>query len=169
MSRSPLVLDDFSEAAPDAVSWTVFTDRVMGGVSEAQAHLAIVHGRRALRLQGRVSLERNGGFVQMARPLGQGATPLDASGTLGLQLDVCGVPGPYFVHLRTVHTRAPWQYYRAPLPVTAEWRSVHVPWSVFTPGGLGQPLDVRGLLRLGVVGGTAAFDADVSLARLVIE
>lgn len=169
MSHVPLVLDDFSETTPDAATWTVFTDRVMGGVSDAEAHLAQVQGRRALRLQGRVSLERNGGFVQVARPLAAGTAPLDATGTDGLQLDVCGAPGPYFVHLRTVHTRAPWQYYRAPLPVTAEWRTVSVPWSAFTPGGLAQPLDVRGLLRLGVVGGTAAFDADISLARLVIE
>jgi len=140
----------------------------MGGVSVAHARLAIVHGRRALQLRGRVSLDRNGGFVQMARPLGEAAAPLDATGTHGLQLEVCGASGPYFVHLRTVHTRAPWQYYRAPLPVAAAWCRVDVPWTAFTPGGLAQPLDVRGLLRLGVVGGTAAFDAEISLARLVI-
>ncbi len=169
MSHLPLVLDDFSQAEHDAASWSVFTDRVMGGVSDARARLAIVDGRRALQLQGRVSLERNGGFVQMARPLGDSGAPLDATGSHGLQLDVCGSPGPYFVHLRTVHTRAPWQYYRAPLPVIAAWRTVAVPWSAFTPGGLSQPLDVRGLLRLGVVAGTAAFDADIALARLLIE
>jgi hypothetical protein len=168
MSNLPLVLDDFSQARHDAARWSVFTDRVMGGVSVAQAQVAIVQGRRALRLQGQVSLANNGGFVQVARPLGSESTPLDATGTDGLQLDVCGMPGRYFVHLRTVHTRAPWQYYRAPLPVAAEWHTVAVPWSAFTPGGLSQPLDVRGLLRLGVVGGAEAFDADVALARLVI-
>jgi hypothetical protein len=168
MSNLPLVLDDFSQAPDDAGRWSVFTDRVMGGVSVAQAQLTTVLGRRALRLQGRVSLANNGGFVQVARPLGGGDAPLDATGTSGLQLDVCGTPGRYFVHLRTVHTRAPWQYYRAPLPVAAEWHTVSVPWSAFTPGGLSQALDVRGLLRLGVVGGSEAFDADVALARLAI-
>lgn len=169
MSNHPLVLDDLSLAEHDAARWSVFTDRVMGGLSVAQAQLVIVQGRRALRLQGRVSLANNGGFVQVARPLSTGEVPLDATGTNGLQLDVCGAPGAYFVHLRTVQTRAPWQYYRAPLPVSGEWRTVSVPWSAFTPGGLSQPLDVRGLLRLGLVGGTQAFDADVALARLVIE
>lgn len=168
MSPFPLVLDDFSLAHHDASAWSVFTDRVMGGVSVAQAQLVSVRGRRALRLQGRVSLERNGGFVQVARPLTEDTAPLDASGTLGLQLEVCGAPGPYFVHVRTVHTRAPWQYYRAPLTVETEWRTVQVPWTAFTPGGLAHPLDVRGLLRIGMVAGTVAFDADVSLARLAV-
>lgn len=169
MSQSALVLDDFSDPDSPASPWSVFTDRVMGGLSVADATLEPVQGRRTLRLRGRVSLERNGGFVQVARPVGDGATPLDVTGTRGLQLDVCGTPGPYFVHLRTVHTRAPWQYYRAALPVTTAWQTVQVPWTAFTPGGLAQPLDVRGLLRLGIVGGTVAFDADIALARLVIE
>lgn len=169
MPHSPLVLDDFSLHQHTVAFWSVFTDRVMGGVSIAQAELGTVHERMALRLRGRVSLEKNGGFVQMARPLRPDAAPLDASGTTGLMLDVCGAPGMYFVHLRTEQTRAPWQHYRAPLPVSREWYAVHVPWSAFTPNGLSAPLDLRALLRIGVVGGTTAFDADVALARLTIE
>jgi hypothetical protein len=164
----PLVLDDFADPAHDASGWSVFTDRVMGGVSVAQGGVTVVHGRRALRLEGRVSLERNGGFVQMARDVGRAGAPLDAHGTVGLTLDVCGAPGSYFVHLRTVETRLPWQHYRAPLPVSAEWSTVMVPWTAFTPAGLSAPLEVRGLLRLGLVGGREAFDADLSLARLAV-
>jgi hypothetical protein len=169
MSHASLVLDDFSQDGHTAARWTVFTDRVMGGVSLAVASIDLVLGRRALRLQGRVSLEKNGGFVQMARPLGTDATPLDASSASGLTLDVCGMPGTYFVHLRTEHTRSPRQHYRAPLPVAREWATVHVPWSAFEPISLVEPLETRALVRLGVVGGTAAFNADVAVARLVVE
>jgi hypothetical protein len=164
----PDLLDDFAQPGEGARAWSVFTDRVMGGVSVAQGAVEVVTGRRALRLRGRVSLERNGGFVQVARPLGDASGPLDARHALGLSLDVCGTPGPYFVHLRTADTRAPWQHYRAPLPVTADWRTVEVPWSAFTPSGLDRPLDVRALTRLGIVGAREAFDADIALARLAL-
>lgn len=164
----PDLLDDFAVPGEGERAWSVFTDRVMGGVSVAQGSVEEVAGRRALRLRGRVSLERNGGFVQVARALGDARAPLDASHARGLSLEVCGTPGPYFVHLRTTDTRAPWQHYRAPLPVTPDWRTVELPWSAFVPSGLDRPLDVRALTRLGLVGGREAFDADVALARLAL-
>jgi hypothetical protein len=159
-----LVLDDFATAAPTA-AWTVFTDRVMGGVSNAQGAVAEVRGRRALRLVGQVSLERNGGFVQMARAL---QPACDARAFAGLALTVCGAPGSYFVHLRTGETRAPWQYYGAELPVARDWRTVVLPWSAFAPVSLAAPLNVSGLTRIGIVGAKVAFLADVALARLAL-
>jgi hypothetical protein len=142
----------------------VFTDRVMGGVSTAQASIEMVQGRRALRLRGTVSLDRNGGFVQVARVLGERGRALNASAYGGLSLHVCGAPGPYFVHLRTTETGAPWQHYRAPLTVTAEWTEQVVPWSAFEPSGPMHPLDPACLTQLGVVAGRAAFVADVAVA-----
>ena len=67
----PRRLDDFG-ASPAAMSrrWAVFSDRVMGGVSVAHGAMTTVHGRRALQLTGTVSLERNGGFIQVACALG---------------------------------------------------------------------------------------------------
>lgn len=169
-AQSPgvLVLDDFSAAPASAGAWSVFTDRVMGGVSTAGATLDVIAGRRALHLRGSVSLERNGGFVQVARPLGRGATPFDARAFAGLALDVCGAPGRYFVHLRTTQTRAPWQHYRAELPVTNTWKRVVLPWRAFGPEGLSAPLDVSALTRLGVVGGRVAFEADLAIARIAL-
>jgi hypothetical protein len=111
-----------------------------------------------------VSLERNGGFIQVARLL-EGGT-IDATRFGGLQLSVCGAAGSYFVHLRTADTRAPWHYYAAPLPVTNVWRDVYLPWSAFTSGSLREPLDVGTLERIGIVAAKAAFDADISISRL---
>jgi hypothetical protein len=168
-----MVLDEFAHAQHTDSHWTVFTDRVMGGVSVARAQVEQVEGRRALRLRGTVSQEQNGGFVQMARSAAVWSDPrqpalLDAAGSHGLLLDVYGSPGSYFVHLRTGHTRAPWQHYRAPLPVVPRWRTVEVPWASFEPRGLHTPLDVCTLLRIGVVGAGATFEADVALARLAV-
>jgi len=48
----PLILDDFAQDPSAATRWTVFSDRVMGGVSDARAAMETVRERRALRLGG---------------------------------------------------------------------------------------------------------------------
>ncbi len=158
------LLDDFTDADIVARRWRVFSDRVMGGVSDARADLEVVAGRSALRLSGRVSLERNGGFIQVAR--GLEGEQFDATKFGGLQLIVCGVPGSYFVHLRTADTRAPWQYYGAVLAVTPTWQNVALPWRAFSPESLREPLDPSTLQRIGIVAGKTAFDAAVAISRL---
>jgi len=162
------IIDDFSEVDRAADSpWRFLGDRVMGGVSHGSAAVEVVAGRRALRLTGRVSLERGGGFIQLVRPLSQGqGRPLDASGWRGIGAMVRGGPGSYFLHLRTEDTRAPWQHYSASLPVDGTWRSVELTWSEFVPISIRRPLDVSKLLRVGLVAGRAAFQADIALARL---
>lgn len=104
----------------DHPGWRFFSDRVMGGVSDGEARVETVAGRRAIRLRGKVSLDHGGGFLQVACPLGTSSDPVfDASALAGVELDVLGTsgaPGTYAVHLRTADTRAPWQVYVAPLP-----------------------------------------------------
>jgi hypothetical protein len=138
-------------------------------MSDGNAAIEIVGDRRALRLQGTVSLERNGGFLQMARPFGlEDLAYLHAHPTDGLAIDVCGVPGTYFVHLRTGDTRAPWQYYAADLPVTPHWQRVHVRWSTLVPVSLQTPFALSRLQRIGIVAAQSAFHADIAVARIVL-
>ncbi|TVR64693.1 MAG: hypothetical protein EA422_05980 [Gemmatimonadales bacterium] len=164
------IIDDFSEVdRSTAGAWRFLGDRVMGGVSQGSATVGEVAGRRALRLTGRVSLERGGGFIQVVRPLGRDdGRPMDASAWRGIGATVRGDPGSYFLHLRTVDTRAPWQHYSVPLPVDGTWRSVELMWSEFLPISLRRPLDVSKLLRIGLVAGRASFQAHVALARLTL-
>jgi hypothetical protein len=163
----PLLLDDFSRDADVRGSlWRAFSDRVMGGISNVVAGFEVVRGRRALRMRGEVSLERNGGFVQVARPFGRGA--LDARQYGGIELTVCGSVGSYFVHLRTTDCRAPWQYYAASLPVSAAWNTITIPWSAFAPAALRARMNVAALERIGVVAAQAEFTADIALARLAL-
>lgn len=74
--KDELLLSDLS--TPDGADWRAFCDRVMGGISQEQATIEQIGGRRCLRLRGAVRIENNGGFVQVALPLGQGGLPLDA-------------------------------------------------------------------------------------------
>ena len=69
---SSFLIDDFSKAegvSSIGTQWRMFTDRVMGGESTANSGYEVIDGRRCLRLKGSVSLENNGGFVQVALPL----------------------------------------------------------------------------------------------------
>jgi Complex I intermediate-associated protein 30 (CIA30) len=164
---TPLVLDDFSRNADVGRSaWRLLTDRVMGGVSSGTASFERILNRRALRMRGVVSLENNGGFVQIAKPLGN--PTFDARAFTALELTVCGKPGTYFVHLRTPDCVAPWQYYSASLTVTPAWNDVMIPLASFAGVQLQTPLDLSRVQRIGVVAAQTAFTPDLALARLAL-
>jgi hypothetical protein len=163
------VLDDFQRAdgrARDGAVWRYFADTVMGGVSRGGAVRDSVAGRMALRLTGQVSLENNGGFLQVALLLAGGGGVLDASEWTGVRLVVRGNGAAYQVHLRTRQTRLPWQYYEAGFSAGPEWTTVDLPFSRFTPEALGAPLDPRQLQRIGLVAAERAYRADLAVARV---
>lgn len=168
-ATSTLLVDDFSgEQGTSAfgTEWRLFTDRVMGGVSDATSGLETIEGRRCLRLQGRVSLENNGGFIQVALPLVQGGRPFDASEFKGVRVWVRGNGRTYHIHLRTAQTGLPWQYFSAAFDATALWRPVDLPFDGFKPENLQAKLDTRGLQRIAVVAIGEEFEADVAVSRL---
>lgn len=162
-----MLIDDFSRPGRSALGtpWQGLTDRVMGGVSTMRAGYERQDERTVLRMTGEVSLENNGGFVQVRLPLAARGT-LDASEFTGVALEVRGAAGRYFVHLRTDDTRYPWQYYAAPVDVGAEWERITLPFGDFAAKSLRSPLDPARLVSLGVVGGERAFDADISIRRV---
>lgn len=137
------------------------TDRVMGGRSRAKAMVETIAGSRALRLTGDVSLENNGGFVQMATDLA-----LDASGHTKVQLEVYGNGETYAVHLRTADVRRPWQSYRQSFAAPPKWSTVVLAFAAFVPHRLEAPLDVTRLRRLGLIGIGRAFHADLAVRRI---
>ena len=105
------VIDDLSRddlVATIGTRWQLVTDRVMGGVSDGTLVRESVSGRPALRMRGDVSLENNGGFVQMALDLAPGGGVVDASSWTGIELDVIGNDEDYGVHLRTDAVERPW-------------------------------------------------------------
>lgn len=160
-------IDDFTDTTSAlGTRWTTFTDRVMGGVSDATATLETLDGTPCLRLRGRVRLERNGGFIQVALPLDRTGAPFDASRFRGLAFLARGTGHTYYVHLRSRDTTLPWQHHAAAFRAGPSWAPVQLPWSAFAPQGLRAPVDPAALLRLGLVAAKAAFDADVAIAAL---
>ncbi|MHC4945225.1 MAG: CIA30 family protein [Planctomycetota bacterium] len=169
MATRPMLIDDFSE--PNGISdigtsWRLFTDRVMGGVSNGTSRYEVLDGKQCIRMQGEVSLENNGGFVQIALPLQPDERPFDASGYRGIRLWVRGNGLPYYVHLRTAQNRLPWQYFSAPLATDSQWRPIDIPFSAFAGQNTRAGLDTSNLKRIAVVGAKKAFQADVAVSRV---
>jgi len=115
---------------------------------------------------GDVSLENNGGFVQIALPLRSDERAFDASDYNGIRLWVRGNGQPYYIHLRTTQNRLPWQYYSAPIATNLEWREVDIPFSKFDGQSTRADLEISRLKRIAVVGAKKKFEADIAVARL---
>ena len=166
MATAPAVIDALDRPAPLSslgTRWEMIADRVMGGVSTGRMTRETVAGRPAIRLTGEVSLENNGGFLQIALDLAPNGGTVDASGWTGIALDVTGNGERYNLHLRTADVVRPWQSYRAGFEAGPEWRTVRLPFAGFEPHRIEAPLDLSRLRRLGIVAIGRAFRADIAV------
>ncbi len=169
-ASDPLLLDDFSSGGAQALigtRWEAFTDRVMGGRSDMAAGVAPMDGEYVLRMTGAVSLENNGGFIQVRLPLPDSRRTEAASFT-GVFLEVRGAPGSYYIHLRDNRTRAPWAYYRQRIDVRDDWQTVRLPFDAFESAGMLRSLtpNVDRLQSVAIVAAGEAFDADIMVRSI---
>jgi hypothetical protein len=148
------------------VDWRFVADTVMGGVSQGALRPETIEERPAKRLTGQVSLENNGGFVQMAADLSDDGSSIDASDWAGLEIDVIGNGEAYNIHLRTDDVARPWQSYRARFNATPEWTSLCFGFADFEAYRIDVPLDLTRLRRIGVVAIGRVFEADVAVSGL---
>lgn len=165
-------LDDFTNPAAatgTATAWRCFTDRVMGGESQASACHEQVDDRSALHVYGEVSLANNGGFVQVALDLRPDGGFIDVSQWAGIALTVRGAMQKWHVHLRTVDCVRPWQSYRSAFIATGEWSSVWLPFTSFTPHRLDAPLATQAMRRLGIVAIGEPGKVDIAVGELTLR
>lgn len=166
---SYFLLDDFSgEQSAIGTDWKGFTDQVMGGVSQMSVTRVPDDDGNMLRMRGKVSLENNGGFIQVRLMLKSFLNPFDASEYEGLRVKVRGSGSGYYIFLRTNTMILPWKYLAAPVPVTEDWQVVDIPWSAFEPGDYGRVgrLKVHRLKSLALVAYGKEFDAAIDLAEI---
>ena len=169
MALTSAVIDDLSRApflATIGSHWRLFTDEVMGGVSIGGMARDVIAGRAAIRMRGDVSLENNGGFVQIVLDLSPDGGVVDASAWSGIELDVFGNGEEYGVHLRTDALTKPWQSYRQIFTAGAAWRTVQLPFDSFVPYRTDIPLDPHRLRRIGMVAIGRDFSCDLALGGL---
>ena len=166
---SSAAVDDLSREPPIATigtTWRIFTDRVMGGVSDGSMSREMVAGRPAIRMRGEISLENNGGFVQISLDLDPDGKAVDVSAWRGLELDVFGNNEGYSAHLRTEDLTRPWQSYRQGFRAHPEWGIAQLLFEDFVSHRTESALDTHRLKRIGVVAIGRAFSADLYLGGL---
>lgn len=142
-------------------SWEYVADDVMGGRSQGQMTHETVQGRAAHVLRGQVSLENNGGFVQIATDVA-----MDAGDWDGLALDVLGNSKSYDVRLRTSQLARPWQSFRTELVAPPHWTTIYLPFSDFAAHKHDKPFDPGALTRIGILAIGRVFTAEIAVAGL---
>jgi hypothetical protein len=163
-TQSDLLIDDFSDprrTSTIGTRWRLLTDQVMGGVSDATYKFAKDDRFNHICLKGNVSLENNGGFIQVALDLNADSVWFDARGYRGIRLWVKGNGQRYYVHMRNRQTRLPWQYYSASFATSEKWSKVEIDFDNFTGQNIRTELDLSGLSRVAIVAAKKAFQADI--------
>ncbi|SEN76351.1 CIA30 family protein [Palleronia pelagia] len=161
------LIDDASgPAAETDTEWELISDRVMGGVSEGALTTHEVAGRRARHMTGQVSLENDGGFLQMALDLSPDGGAIDASGLEGIEVTARGTGSDYNIHLRTEAVARPWQSYRLTFHAGPDWATHRLPFADVTAHRIDAPFDAATLRRIGIVAIGRRMQVDLAVARL---
>jgi hypothetical protein len=163
------IIDDLSRPFPEAANgarWEMLSDQVMGGVSSGRLVREPVRDRTAIHMQGDVSLENNGGFIQMALDLDPLGRAIDCRGFAGVEIEVTGNGEAYGLHLRTADVVRPWQSYRQPFEAGEAWRTVRLAFAGFLPHRIDAVFDPSRLRRIGLVAIGRAFKADLAVSSI---
>ncbi|WP_108882808.1 CIA30 family protein [Anderseniella sp. Alg231-50] len=143
------------------LQWELVTDRVMGGVSNGRIEQILSNGQPANRMTGRVSLDNNGGFIQIAADL-----PPPPAGAIGIALNLIGNAETYNIHLRTSDLVRPWQSFRQAFTAPTEWTLCHFEFGNFEAHRTDEPLRVENIRRIGIVAIGRVFDADAAVSSV---
>ncbi|MEJ6397397.1 CIA30 family protein [Yoonia sp. 208BN28-4] len=148
---------------PLDLNWEFVADTVMGGVSSGQITQEQVAGRAATRLTGDVSLDNNGGFIQMAADLRD-----DVSAWTGIAIDVIGNEEDYDVRLRTDQLSRPWQSFRTGFQAPAQWTTIRFPFATFESNNTEARFDPAQLRRIGILAVGEVMEADIAVAQVAL-
>ena len=116
------VIDNLKDVRAD---WVPFSDQVMGGISEVNAFELEEDGISFYRLEGNVSTENNGGFIQVRAEVN-----LRNKNFEGIRIKVRGNNNEYYMHLRSPRM-LPWNYYTSKFYASEEWQVIDLPLSSF--------------------------------------
>lgn len=137
--------------------WRFVGDTVMGGVSRGGISLEVVDGEAGLVLEGEVSLDNGGGFIQAnfdLHPPGRGegegefVGAFDAREFAGFRARLRGDGAPLALLVKTTDLYRPWQSYRAELCLPAQWTDVTILFSELHPHRTEAAFDPGGIRRV---------------------
>ena len=130
-------------------NWSFFTDGVMGGVSQGKAFFGKSGSDNFVRIEGNVSTDNNGGFIQIRHSL---TKSLDDD-IRSISLKVRGNGERYYVFIRTSSTLLPWQFYNASFQTSKNWSVVKLNLDAFQPSSsfLRKTIKSSSIKSIGIV------------------
>jgi len=167
LSKEMFVLDDLTNSGKTLQNqeWSFFTDGVMGGLSQGNVSKDNISGKSCYRMQGNVTTENNGGFIQIVAPIKPIMKVKDFE---GVYIKVFGNNKRYFLHIRTPLTLAPWQYYSFSFEASSNWTLIKVPFEDFKRSNFYQPKTIlnQKIKTIGVLAGFDNYQADICIAEI---
>ena len=149
----------------ERVEWLPFSDNDMGGISEINFSERKEEEMSFYHMEGKVSTENNGGFIQIRNQLKPSISTKEYE---GIYFKVIGNDEDYSIHLRTALTMAPWQYYKFSFKTNNQWSKIKAPFNEFKKSNAYQPSDLIGqkIKSIGLVAGFKDFTADICLSEI---
>ncbi len=126
-----------------------------------------IDGESCTCMRGVVSLDNNGGFLQLSADLPASQTT-DYTRHAGLLLKLRGNAQVYNVHLKTSDLSSPWQSYRQQFTASPRWTAVRLPFADFEPHRTSIPLNLTALKRLVLVAIGRAFEAELCISTICL-
>ena len=136
-SSGEILLDNFNNTTDK--QWEFISDQVMGGVSFGDYQIVSESNLNFLRLSGFVSLENNGGFIQVRKRLSLHKN----KDFRGIKLKCRGNNNKYFIHIRTKFTLLPWQYYQSKFFASENWQEHKLDLNSFERSGALLPRNIN--------------------------
>jgi hypothetical protein len=170
--NNSLIIDDRTSGSLNSnlgTRWRLVTDNVMGGISSGKLTLDNIRDKNCIRMQGDVSTENNGGFVQIILPLSDKNSDdkaFDASAYKGIEIEASGNDESYNVHFRTDQLWFPWQSYRYSFKATPDWQTYRIPFSKLEPYKTTTKFSQDKIIRIGLVAIGREFQANLCIASI---
>ena len=162
LNLSAMIIDNLNDVR---AKWSAISDQVMGGISEVNFYEIEENGEKFYRLEGDVSTENNGGFIQFRTKIEN--HPADKSYE-GVRMRIRGNNQEYAVHIRTKYLMLPWQYYQSVFQASDQWTTVEIPFESFKKSNFYQPSSVvsQDIKTIGIVAIGREFRAQIDLASI---
>ncbi|HHT00369.1 MAG TPA: hypothetical protein ENK73_05870 [Thiomicrospira sp.] len=166
MKNTPIEMHElYNPAMKNSPQWQFVSDQVMGGVSQGQVFFNTDQESPCHCLTGLVSLENNGGFLQM-QLVDLEQLNVNFGEYQGLFIEVKGNQHRYNLHIRTSQLWLPWQSFRQSFDVTDKWQRIFLPFDGFTAYKTFARLDAQRIKRLGILAIGEAFQANICIRSL---
>tara|TARA_B100000686_G_C16579857_1_gene857548 strand:- start:372 stop:1001 length:630 start_codon:yes stop_codon:yes gene_type:complete len=163
MNKSNATSEKKDYCEESTTRWCFVTDKVMGGVSEGDFKLKSDKNFFYYNMQGNVSTENNGGFIQFRTKI---ENHPENKLFDGIRIKVRGNNEEYSIHVRTKYLFLPWQYYEATFTANNDWEIITIPFKKFKKSNFYQPSSVSSIdvETIGIVAIGRNFKANIDLA-----